>query len=116
MSDYNDFFDDAIDVDDDSETDATQYFDDDDDAETDDDDDAGVVRTAVLTKNGMFALLSLRAGEAGGQIMRVDPREAMPAVQRYETEREAAKWFARSLATSRRNGWEVIYDGALLAG
>jgi hypothetical protein len=116
MSDHNDFFDDMIDVDDDAESDATQYFEEDGADEDDDDDDAAVVRTALLTKNGMLALLSLRAGEAGGQIVRFDPREALPAVQRYDSEVEARKWFGRSLSTSRRNGWVVVYDGAPLAG
>ncbi|HWS55046.1 MAG TPA: hypothetical protein VN228_13005 [Pyrinomonadaceae bacterium] len=115
MSDYNDFFDDMIDVDDETEAEATQYFDDD-EGDEDEDDDSSVVRTAVLTKNGLIALLSLKAGDAGGQIVRYDPREALPAVQRYESEREARKWFGRSLATSRRNGWQVVYDGVPLAG
>jgi hypothetical protein len=115
MSDYNDFFDDMIDVDNEAEADATQYLDDDDD-DADEDDDSSVVRTAVLTKNGMIALLSLKAGEAGGQIVRLDPRESLPAVQRYDSEQEALKWFGRSLVTSRRNGWAVVYDGAPLAG
>jgi hypothetical protein len=105
-----------IDVDDDAESDATQYFEDE-SADDDDDDDGGaVVRTALLSKNGMFALLSLKAGDEGGQIVRVDPREPLPAMQRYDTEGEARKWFGRSLATSRRNGWVVVYDGAPLAG
>ena len=116
MSDYNDFFDDMIDVDDDAESDVTQYFDDDGPEEDDDDDGATTVRAALLTKNGMFALLSLRAGGDGGQIVRFDPREPLPAMQRYESEGEARKWFGRSLNTSRRNGWTVVYDGAPLAG
>ena len=116
MSDYNDFFDDMIDVDDDAEAESAQYFDDDGPDEDEDDDEAAVVRTALLTKNGMFALLSLKAGTDGGQIVRFDPREALPALQRYETEREARHWFGRSLNTSRRNGWVVLYDGEPLLG
>jgi hypothetical protein len=116
MSDYNDFFDEMIDVDDEPEADATQYFDADEDAEESDDDEAAVVRTAVLTKNGMIALLSLKAGESGGEIVRVDPRESQASGQRYETEGEAAHWFRRSLATSRRNGWAVVYDGPPVIG
>lgn len=116
MSDYNDFFDDMIDVDDDAEVEATQYFDDEGPDDDDDSDESEVVRTALLTKNGMFALLSLKSGDEGGQIVRFDPREPLPAMQRYETEGEARKWFGRSLNTSRRNGWTVVYDGAPLAG
>ena len=115
MSDYNDFFDDMIDVDDEADAEATQYLDDD-EGDEDDDDDSAVVRTAVLTKNGMIALLSVKAGEDGGQIVRLDPRESQLAVQRYGSEGEALKWFGRSLASSRRNGWVVVYDGVPLAG
>lgn len=115
MSDHNDFFDDMIDVDDDAESDATQYFEDE-GADDEDEDEGAVVRTAVLSKNGMFALLSLRAGEDGGRIERFDPREPLPSMRRYDTEGEAHKWFGRSLATSRRNGWAIVYDGVPLAG
>lgn len=116
MSDYNDFFDEMIDVDDDSEDGVTQYFDEEGGEDDDDDDDLPVVRTALLSKNGMIALLSLKAGDAGGQIVRLDPRESVAAAQRYETGEEARKWFGRSLSTSRRNGWTVVYDGTPLAG
>ena len=58
----------------------------------------------------------LGGGEKGGQIVRFHPREPHAAGQRYETESEAVRWFGRSLATSRRNGWEVVYDGVPLAG
>lgn len=116
MSDHNDFFDDMIDVDDDADDGVTQYLDEEFEGDEDDDEDLSVVRAAVLTKNGMIALLSLRVGADGGQIVRLDPRETSAAAQRYETEGEARKWFGRSLATSRRNGWTVVYDGAPLAG
>ena len=119
MKDHNDFFDDIINVDDEQEAERAEYtdeaeeFDDEDDEQ---DDGSTVVRTAVLKKNDMLALLSLKAGDAGGQIIRFDPRESLPAVQSYESETEARKWFARSLATSRRNGWSVVYDGEPLIG
>lgn len=119
MKDYNDFFDDMIDVDEDADSEATEFLEeaeDFDDEEEDDEDAATLVRTAVLRKNDMLALISLRAGEAGGQIVRFDPREQMPSIQRYESETEALKWFARSLSTSRKNGWAVVYDGEPLVG
>jgi hypothetical protein len=119
MKDYNDFFDEMIDVDDEAEREAVEYADegeDFDDGDDDDDDDALVVRTAVLTKNEMLALISLKSSDEGGQIVRFDPRDPLPAVQRYESESEALKWFRRSLATSRRNGWSVVYDGEPLIG
>ena len=120
MKDHNDFFDDIINVDDEQEAQEAEYTDEaeefDDGEDEEDDDGSTVVRTAVLKKNDMLALLSLKAGDAGGQIIRFDPRESLPAVQSYESEAEARKWFARSLATSRRNGWAVVYDGVPLLG
>ncbi|HEY0170780.1 MAG TPA: hypothetical protein VGB98_07135 [Pyrinomonadaceae bacterium] len=122
MKDYNDFFDEMIDVDDEAEVEDDELLDEDGEYEGDeedeeeDDDLAAVVRTAVLKKNDMLALLSLKATPDGGQIVRFDPRQRMPSMQRYETEEEALKWFSRSLSTSRRNGWAVVYDGAPLVG
>ncbi len=122
MKDYNDFFDEMIDVDDEAEVEGDELLDEDgefegdEDEDEDDDDLAAVVRTAVLKKNDMLALLSLKATPEGGQIVRFDPRQRMPSMQRYETEEEALKWFARSLSTSRKNGWSVVYDGEPLVG
>jgi hypothetical protein len=124
MKDYNDFFDEMIDVDDEVEDEDEEFLDEDDEFEGDDEEDeeegeddlAAVVRTAVLQKNDMLALLSLKATSDGGQIVRLDPRHRLPTMQRYETEEEAHKWFTRSLATSRRNGWAVVYDGTPLVG
>ena len=121
MKDHNDFFDDIIDVDGDAEGEEAEYTDeedefDDDEEDEEEDDDSTVVRTAVLKKNDMLALLSLKSGDSGGQIVRFDPREPLPSMQRYESESEALKWFTRSLATSRRNGWLVVYDGEPLVG
>ena len=123
MKDYNDFFDEMIDVDDEAEVESEEFLDEDGGYEGDDEEDeegeddlATVVRTAVLRKNEMLALLSLKATPEGGQIVRLDPRQRLPSMQRYETEEEALKWFTRSLATSRKNGWAVVYDGAPLVG
>jgi hypothetical protein len=118
MKDHDSFFDEMIDVDDEAEREEVEYSDEgeDFDGDDDDDDDALVVRTAVLTKNEMLALLSLKSSDEGGQIVRFDPREPLPAIQRYESDAEALKWFRRSLATSRRNGWSVVYDGEPLMG
>jgi|SRR5215203_6701419 len=123
MKDYNDFFDEMIDVDDEAEVEGEELFDEDGEYEGDDDEDeegdddlSTVVRTAVLRKNDMLALLSLKATPEGSQIVRLDPRQRLPSMQRYETEDEALKWFKRSLATSRKNGWAVVYDGTPLVG
>ena len=139
MKDHNDFFDEMIDVDDESDGETAEFLEEEDDYEfeeedendededgeeeefeddedEDEDDGSTVVRTAVLSKNDMLALLSLKASPDGGQIVRLDPRETLPSMQSYETEEEAHKWFRRSLATSRKNGWAVVYDGTPLVG
>ena len=123
MKDYNDFFDEMIDVDDEADNEPAEFLEEEEDYEFDEDGDedgeedgATVVRTAVLQKNDMLALLSLKAAPDGGQLVRYDPRQSLPSLRRYETEEEARKWYARSLATSRKNGWSVVYDGAPLIG
>jgi hypothetical protein len=122
MKDYNDFFDEMIDVDDEAEGQGEELLEEDAEFEMEDEDEEGeddlatVVRTAVLKKNDMLALLSLKATPEGGQIVRLDPRQRLPSMQRYETEEEALRWFTRSLATSRKNGWAVVYDGTPLVG
>lgn len=75
-----------------------------------------LVRTAVLQKNQMVALLCIKSATAGAAICRVDPREAHPAVQLYDDPTAALEWFTKSLRTSRRNGWNVVYDGLPLQG
>ena len=74
------------------------------------------VRTAVLQKNNMVALLCIKTASAGAAICRVDPREDRPAVQIYDDAGAAVEWFTRSLRTSRKNGWNVVYDGLPLQG
>jgi hypothetical protein len=77
----------------------------------DEDEEFFEVRTAVMQKNELLALLSLKISAEGGRIVRVDPRQRVPSAQTYEDAEAATHWFNRSLATSRRNGWNVIYDG-----
>jgi hypothetical protein len=74
------------------------------------------LRTAVLSKNNMIALLCVKTAEQGGAICRVDPREERPAVQIYDDPAKAMEWFTKSLRTSRQNGWQVVYDGLPLQG
>jgi hypothetical protein len=82
-----------------------------------DEDDADVlVRTAVLQKNSMIALLCIKSATAGAAICRVDPREANPAVQLYDDPTAALEWFTKSLRSSRKNGWTIVYDGLPLQG
>lgn len=110
MNDQNDFFDDMIG--DELETDDVEW----EPEQDDDDDETAEVRTVVMAKNEMLALLGLKKSARGGLIVRVDPREEKPAAQVYEDATAATKWFNRSIATSRKNGWDIIYDGTPLYG
>lgn len=74
------------------------------------------MRTAVMQKDKMIALLCIKTAPVGAAICRVDPREEHPAVQIYDDPNAAVEWFTRSLSTSRKNGWNVIYDGLPLQG
>lgn len=113
MDNQEDFFDDII-SDEDSEF---EEFDEDELDEEDDGDEADVeVRTVLLMKNDMLALLGLKQSAEAGIIVRIDPRQPAPSAQSYDDAAAALKWFNRSLATSRRNGWEVIFDGEPLFG
>lgn len=112
MNDPTDFFDDLIDIDDETDMDDPAMLDD----EDEDEDEPIDTRTVVLSKNGMIALLSLRTSANGGQVVRVDPRQALPTAQTYDDGDAAMKWFKRSVATSRKNGWDVVYNGAPLVG
>ena len=81
-----------------------------------DDDPDVLVRTAVLQKNSMIALLCIKSATAGAAICRVDPRENNPSVQLYDDPTAALAWFTKSLRTSRKNGWTIVYDGLPLQG
>jgi hypothetical protein len=78
--------------------------------------DDTLVRTAVLKKNNMVALLCIKTASEGGAICRVDPREDHPAVQIYDDPDAALEWFTKSLRSSRKNGWQIVYDGLPLQG
>jgi hypothetical protein len=74
------------------------------------------MRTAVLKKKDMVALLCLKTANRGGAICRVDPRQENPAVQLYDDPQKALEWYYKSLKTSKENGWQVVYDGLPLMG
>ncbi len=78
--------------------------------------DALLVRTAVLQKNDMVALLCIKTASEGAAICRVDPRENQPSVQLYDDADKALEWYTKSLRTSRRNGWNIVYEGLPLQG
>lgn len=74
------------------------------------------LRTAVMQKNEMIALLCIKTAPIGAAICRVDPREQHPSVQIYDDPSAAVEWFTKSLRTSKVNGWNVVYDGLPLQG
>ncbi|MDQ3323944.1 MAG: hypothetical protein M3525_16135 [Acidobacteriota bacterium] len=83
-----------------------------------DEDELGdvMMRTAILSKNNLVALLCVKTADEGGAICRVDPRESRPSVQVYDDPQKALDWFNKSLRTSKQNGWLVVYDGLPLQG
>jgi hypothetical protein len=111
MNDDNDFFDDMIDDELESTDDDEMGFQD-----LDDEERFLILRTVLLVKNEMVAVLGLKTSAESGMITRADPRQEMPSAQAYDDPEAAARWFKRSLATSRKNGWSVIYDGQPLMG
>jgi hypothetical protein len=113
MDNQEDFFDDIIS--DEAEMDEMETDDAFDDDENSDDENVEV-RTVILLKGEMLALLGLKKSSEAGIIVRVDPRQPVPAAQTYDDASAALKWFNRSLATSKRNGWEVIFDGQPIFG
>ena len=110
MNNQDEFFDDIIS--DESELDDFEN----DEYQDEDDDEEAEVRTVLLAKNEMLALLGLKKSAEAGIIVRVDPRQPLPSAQHYDDIESAVEWFNRSLATSRKNGWEVIFDGPPLFG
>ncbi|HEY1404459.1 MAG TPA: hypothetical protein VGB05_10055 [Pyrinomonadaceae bacterium] len=106
MNDPEDFFEEII-----GEEEAYDETDEVEDEDEMDDGEPFEVRTAVMQKNDLLAILSLKISAEGGRIVRIDPRQRVPSAQTYEDADAATHWFNRSLATSRRNGWNVVYDG-----
>lgn len=123
-NDQNDFFDDIIDDEaqandepaDSTEFDAEEFDEDEEEGDEDEEDEITSMRTAILSKNEMLALLSMKTFKTGAQIVRTDPRQPLPTAQTYEDGAAATKWFRRSLGTSKKNGWVVIYDGEPIHG
>ncbi|HEX8288968.1 MAG TPA: hypothetical protein VF556_13280 [Pyrinomonadaceae bacterium] len=112
MNDQYDYENDGLDFDDDNEAGEFVEFDEFDEFESEE----VQMRTAVLSKNNMYALLCVKTATEGGAICRVDPRENQPSVQLYDDPAKALEWFTKSLRTSKRNGWQVVYDGLPLQG
>jgi len=111
MNNQDDFFDDII-----SDEAEVDDFESNEYQEDEDEEDDAEVRTVLLAKNEMLALLGMKKRADAAIIVRVDPRQDVPSAQRYDDAESATKWFNRSLATSKKNGWEVIFDGQPLYG
>jgi hypothetical protein len=103
-----DFFDDTID---DGLDSADFELEDEDGNDDEDGDDEIETRSVVLAKEDMIALLGLKTSNRGGLIVRMDPRQDNPAAQTYDDREAATMWFNKSLRTSKKNGWVVVYDG-----
>lgn len=115
MKDEFDFENEDLEFEESEELDALEDFEDFDEFEEFDEEDVQM-RTAVLSKNNMVALLCVKTAGEGGAICRVDPREKQPSVQVYDDPQKAIDWFNKSLRTSLKNGWNVVYDGLPLKG
>jgi hypothetical protein len=74
------------------------------------------MRTAILKKKDLVALLCVKTANGGGAICRVDPREESPSVQLYDDPAKALEWYNKSLRSSKKNGWQIVYDGLPLIG
>jgi len=117
MNDYDEVFGEIIGGDEDEDQNEIDLLTAEDEDEGDDDieeyeeEDDVAIRTVVMAKEDLMALLCLKTSPRGGIVVRVDPREQRPAAQVYDEGAIAAKWFNKSVATSRRNGWQVLYDG-----
>lgn len=117
MNNKDDFFDDLVDAEEwtaETEPEGAEMWAQ--PGDDDEDEDEIDVRTVLMAKSSMIALLSLKTSTRGGVIVRYDPREEQPAAQVYNDPSAASKWFNRSLATSRKNGWNIIYDGVPMYG
>ncbi|MBA2502286.1 MAG: hypothetical protein H0V27_05330 [Pyrinomonadaceae bacterium] len=73
------------------------------------------IRTALMTKNEMFAFVSMRITDEGASIVTVDPRQEQPLVKTYEPWLVVGE-FRKVLRLSVRNGWRIVYDGQPLWG
>lgn len=115
MDERDEFDEELIDTDEAAGEESDDEFGEDGDDE-DDDEEPAEFRAALLAKQEMIALISLRTAAGGGRIVRIDPRQPLPAAKSYEDAAEAQRWFRRSLLTSQRNGWRIVYDGEPLFG
>ncbi len=72
-------------------------------------------RTVIMMKNDMLALINMIKSEEGASITTFDPRRGHPLVKSYEPWLVADE-FRKVLSLSKKNGWQVVYDGEPLWG
>ena len=73
------------------------------------------IRTLLMTKNDMLALIGMVKTDEQASITTLDPRREQPLVKTYEPWLVADE-FKKVLRLSLRNGWHVVYDGEPLKG
>ena len=73
------------------------------------------IRTLLMTKNNMLALIGMVKTDEQASITTLDPRREQPLVKTYEPWLVADE-FKKVLRLSLRNGWHVVYDGEPLKG
>ena len=73
------------------------------------------VRTLLMAKKDMLALIGMVKSDKEASITTIDPRQERPLVKTYEPWLVAGE-FKKVLRLSLRNGWHIIYDGEPLWG
>ncbi len=74
------------------------------------------IRTVVMIKDGMIGVIGLATSADRSQVARLDLREGQPVSSEFESPESASVGFRNMIKTSRRNGWNVLYDGQPLYG
>ena len=73
------------------------------------------LRTVVMAKNDMLALIGMVKTDEESSITTIDPRREHPMVKTYEPWLVSDE-FRKVLRLSLRNGWRIVYDGEPLWG
>jgi hypothetical protein len=73
------------------------------------------LRTVVMAKEDMLALIGMVKTDEESSITTIDPRREQPLVKTYEPWLVSDE-FRKVLRLSLRNGWRIVYDGEPLWG
>ena len=74
------------------------------------------IRTVLMIKGEVLGVIGLATSPEHSQVARLDLREGRPVSSEFDDPQRASIGFANMIRTSRRNGWEVVYDGQPLHG